>query len=124
MTDIHNDVLEDEDFDTILSSDIDFTGTLYFEKPFLIRGKVSGEISATNLLVVDEAAVVDANINASTVVIRGSVTGNVTVSERVEISTTGKLTGNVVAPEIYMEVGCIFNGLCAMTDRKTLEPPV
>jgi cytoskeletal protein CcmA (bactofilin family) len=122
MTDIHNDVLEDEDFDTILSSDIDFTGTLYFEKPFLIRGKVSGEISATNLLVVDEAAVVDANINASTVVIRGSVTGNVTVSERVEISTTGKLTGNVVAPEIYMEVGCIFNGLCAMTDRKTVEP--
>ncbi|MDR3160909.1 MAG: polymer-forming cytoskeletal protein [Spirochaetaceae bacterium] len=124
MTDIHNDVLEDEDFDTILSSDIDFTGTLYFEKPFLIRGKVSGEISATSLLVVDEAAVVDANINATTVVIRGVVTGNVTVSDRVELSNTGKLTGNVIAPEICMETGCIFNGYCTMTDRKAVEQSI
>jgi len=44
MTDVYNDFMEDADFDTILSSDIDFTGTLRFEKPFLIRGKVSGEI--------------------------------------------------------------------------------
>jgi cytoskeletal protein CcmA (bactofilin family) len=124
MTDIHNDVLEDEDFDTILSSDIDFTGSLYFEKPFLIRGKVSGEISATSLLVVDEEAVVDANINASTVVVKGSVSGNVTVSDRVEISNTGKLTGNVAAPDINMESGCIFNGYCTMTDRKAAEHPL
>jgi cytoskeletal protein CcmA (bactofilin family) len=121
MTDIHNDVLEDEDFDTILSSDIDFTGTLYFEKPFLIRGKMSGEISATSILVVDEAAVVDADIDASAVVVKGSVTGNVTVSDRVELSHTGKLTGNVTAPEINMESGCIFNGHCTMTDRKAAE---
>jgi hypothetical protein len=37
MTDVHNDILEDEDFDTILSADIDFSGTLNIEKPFLIR---------------------------------------------------------------------------------------
>jgi cytoskeletal protein CcmA (bactofilin family) len=124
MTDIHNDVLEDEDFDTILSSDIDFSGTINFEKPFLIRGRVSGEIAATSLLVVDEAAVVDANINASAVVIRGVVTGDVYAAEKVEITTTGKLTGNVTAPEIYMETGCIFNGRCTMTERKTFEPAV
>jgi len=53
MTDVYSDVLEDDDFDTILSPDIDFSGTLNFEKPFLIRGKVSGEISAKGLLVVD-----------------------------------------------------------------------
>jgi cytoskeletal protein CcmA (bactofilin family) len=121
MTDIHNDVLEDEDFDTILSSDIDFSGIINFEKPFLIQGRISGEIATKSLLVVDEAAVVDANINASSVVIRGSVTGNITASEKVEITTTGKLTGNVIAPEILMENGCIFNGRCTMTERKILE---
>jgi cytoskeletal protein CcmA (bactofilin family) len=121
MTDIHNDVLEDEDFDTILSSDIDFSGTINFEKPFLIQGKISGEIVTKSLLVVDEAAVVDANINASSVVIRGAVKGNITASEKVEITTTGKLTGNVIAPEIFMENGCIFNGRCTMTERKTFE---
>ncbi|MDR0689332.1 MAG: polymer-forming cytoskeletal protein [Spirochaetaceae bacterium] len=124
MTDIHNDVLEDEDFDTILSSDIDFSGIINFEKPFLIRGRVSGEIVATSLLVVDEAAVVDANINAAAVVIRGAVKGNITASEKVEITTTGKLTGNVTAPEIFMETGCTFNGRCTMSERKPLEQVV
>jgi cytoskeletal protein CcmA (bactofilin family) len=117
MTDVHNDVLEDEDFDTILAQDIDFSGTLIFEKPFLIRGKVSGEISARGLLVVDEEAVVDANINASRVIIRGSVKGNVTAAEKVEIAITGKLVGNVTAPEIFMETGCVFNGRCTMTEK-------
>jgi len=117
MTDVHNDALEDEDFDTILSSDINFSGTLNFEKPFLIRGRLSGDIIARGLLVVDEEAVVDANINASRVVIRGAVKGNVTASEKVEVTITGKLVGNVTAPEIFMETGCIFNGRCTMTER-------
>jgi len=117
MTDVHNDVLEDEDFDTILSSDINFSGTLNFEKPFLIRGRLSGNIVARGLLVIDEEAVVDANINASKVIIRGSVKGDVTASEKVEVAITGKLVGNVTAPEIFMETGCIFNGRCTMTEK-------
>jgi cytoskeletal protein CcmA (bactofilin family) len=117
MTDVHNDVLEDEDFDTILSSDINFSGTLNFEKPFLIRGRLSGEIAAQGLLVVDEEAVVEANINASRVIIRGSVKGNVTATEKVELTITGKLIGNVTAPEIFMETGCIFNGRCSMIGK-------
>jgi cytoskeletal protein CcmA (bactofilin family) len=120
MTDVHNDILEDEDFDTILSPDIDFTGTLNFEKPFLIRGKISGEISAQGLLVIDEEAVVNANINASRVVIRGQVQGDVTAAEKVEVTVTGKLTGDVISPEIFMETGCVFNGRCTMTDKKAI----
>jgi cytoskeletal protein CcmA (bactofilin family) len=121
MTDVHNDALEDEDFDTILSADIDFSGTLNFEKPFLIRGKVSGEIAAEGLLVIDEAAVVEANIFATKVIIRGTVKGNVTAAEKVDVTITGKLTGNVTAPEIFMETGCMFNGRCTMTGKKAAE---
>jgi cytoskeletal protein CcmA (bactofilin family) len=117
MTDVHSDVLEDEDFDTILSEDIDFSGTLHFEKPFLIRGKVSGEIAARGILVIDGEAVVNANISASRVIIRGQVKGNVTATEKVEVTVTGKLVGNVAAPEIFMETGCLFNGRCTMTEK-------
>jgi len=117
MADIYGDVLEDDDFDTILSPDIDFSGTLNFEKPFLIRGKVSGEISARGLLVVDGEAVVNANIDASRVIIRGFVKGDVTAAEKVEVAVTGRLEGNVTAPEIFMESGCVFNGRCNMTRK-------
>jgi cytoskeletal protein CcmA (bactofilin family) len=119
MTDVHNDMIEDEEFDTILSSDIDFSGVLNFEKSFLIRGKVSGEISAWGFLVIDEEAVVEANIRASRVLIRGFVKGNVTATDKVEVTITGKLIGNVAAPEIFMETGCVFNGQCTMTERSS-----
>jgi cytoskeletal protein CcmA (bactofilin family) len=117
MTDVHSDSLEDDDFDTILSPDIDFSGALNFEKPFLIRGKVSGEIKATGLLVIDEEAVVNADIITSRVVIRGFVKGNITATEKVEITVTGKLEGDVSVPEISMEAGCMFNGRCTMTEK-------
>jgi len=120
MTEVYNDFMEDSDFDTILSPDIDFTGTLQFEKPFLIRGKVSGEIISTGLLVIDENAVVNANINALRVLIRGQVKGDVTAVEKVEVTVTGKLAGNVTAPEILMESGCLFNGRCTMIGRNPL----
>jgi cytoskeletal protein CcmA (bactofilin family) len=117
MTDVHSDILSDEDFDTILSRDIDFIGTLNFEKSFLIRGKVSGEIKARGLLLIDEEAVVNADINTSKVIIRGQVKGDVTASEKVEIDATGKLEGNVTSPEIFMETGCVFNGRCRMIEK-------
>jgi cytoskeletal protein CcmA (bactofilin family) len=117
MTDGYNDFLEDSDFDTILSPDIDFTGTLHFEKPFLIRGKVSGEINASGLLVIDENAVVNANINALRVLIRGQVKGDVTAVQKVDITLTGKLAGNITTPEIFMESGCVFNGRCTMIGK-------
>jgi cytoskeletal protein CcmA (bactofilin family) len=117
MTDLHGDVLEDDDFDTILSPDIDFSGTLHFEKPFLIRGRVSGQISARGLLVVDGEAVVNANIDASRVIIRGFVKGDVSAAEKVEVTVSGRLEGNVTAPEIFMESGCVFNGRCTMIGK-------
>lgn len=114
MTDVHNDVLSDDDFDTVLSPDIDFSGVINFEKSFLVRGRISGEISARGVLLIDEGAVVEADIVADRVIIRGSVVGNVMASARLEITTSGKLEGNVNAPEIDFEIGCVFNGSCTM----------
>jgi cytoskeletal protein CcmA (bactofilin family) len=121
MTDVRNETLDEDDFDTILSPDIDFSGTLSFEKPFLVRGRVSGEIIARDLLVVDEGAFVEANIQAPQVIIRGTVQGNVVAENKVEITAQGKLVGDVSAPEVFMETGCVFNGFCTMTKRKNAE---
>ena len=118
MTDVHSDLIGDDDFDTILSADIDFSGTLIFEKPFLIRGRVSGEIKTQGVLVIDEEAVVNADIHAAKVVLRGTVKGDINATEKVEVAVSGRLDGNVTAPEILMETGCVFNGRCTMTEKK------
>ena len=117
MSDVNVDTLEDDDFDTVLSQDIDFSGTMSFEEPFLIRGNVSGEIDAKGLLVIDEDAVINAGISTSRVVIRGLVKGDVVASEKVELASTGRLEGDIVTPEISMETGCVFNGRCSMVGK-------
>ena len=35
---------DEEDFDTVMASDITFTGNIRFAKPFMIKGKMSGNI--------------------------------------------------------------------------------
>jgi cytoskeletal protein CcmA (bactofilin family) len=114
VNDTQNDNLDDDDFDTILSEDIDFKGVLHFEKSFLIKGKLEGDIDARGILLVDAGAEVIADIKADRVIIRGSVTGDITARRKVEVTFTGKLMGNVHAPEIQMEAGCVFNGQCRM----------
>jgi cytoskeletal protein CcmA (bactofilin family) len=106
--------LDDDDYDTILSEDIDFKGNVSFEKSFLIKGKMEGGIDARGILLVDTRAEVIADITADKVIIRGSVIGNVTARQKIEVTLTGKLEGNLHAPEIQMESGCVFNGLCRM----------
>ncbi|GHU21182.1 hypothetical protein FACS1894172_16610 [Spirochaetia bacterium] len=121
MIDPRSELLEDSDFDTILSRDIDFSGIIIFEKPFLIRGNVSGTIHGTGLLVIDTGATVEAIIDAPHVIIRGTVQGNIHASEKIEISRTGKLAGDILTMEIAFESGCLFNGRCTMSQQMLLE---
>ncbi|MDR2516248.1 MAG: polymer-forming cytoskeletal protein [Spirochaetaceae bacterium] len=119
MIDVHSEALDAEDFDTVITADIDFSGSLSFEKPLLIRGKVTGSVDSSGLLVIDEGAVVEAGISAARVVIRGTVRGDISAMERVEISATGKLYGDITAPAggFFMESGCVFNGRCIMREK-------
>jgi cytoskeletal protein CcmA (bactofilin family) len=67
--------------------------------------------------VIDEDAVVEADISGTKVIIRGTVTGNVTATEKVELTLTGRLTGDVTTPDILMETGCKFIGRCLMPEK-------
>lgn len=106
--------LDEEDYDTVLAPDIEFSGTINFEEPFMIKGRVSGKIDATSDLLIDTNAVVTADITASRVIIKGTVEGNVTATRMVHVFSSGRLTGDVTAPEVVLESGCFFSGICTM----------
>lgn len=106
--------LDEEDYDTVLAPDIDFTGTIEFSEPFMIKGRVSGQIDATSDLLIDLGSVVKANIKAKRVIIKGSVEGDVSATEMVHVFSSGHLVGDVTAPEVVLESGCFFSGICTM----------
>ena len=74
---------------------IAFRGEVSGEGDFHIAGRFEGDINVTGRVLVGEGADVDANINARSIVVGGTVRGNLSASTRVEILPTGVLTGTL-----------------------------
>lgn len=106
--------LDESDYDTVLENDIEFTGDIYFEKPLMIKGKVSGKLESSSDLSIEESAIVNANIFVDRVIIKGKVVGNVTAKTSVNVYASGQLTGDITSPEVVLEPGCFFSGICTM----------
>jgi len=99
---------------TVFGKDTDFLGDLSFSKSLQINGKFEGEISAGGYLIIDEEAVVKANIKAETVILKGTVTGNIEATHKLEISSGGKLYGNIRTAKLTIADGVVFEGKCEM----------
>lgn len=109
--------MEDDAFDTIVENDISFIGNIRLQKPFLIRGKITGKIDTQSDLVIDTNAVVEADINASRVLIRGKVKGNVHGEKLIFVTSSGSLDGDIVSQKVVLEPGSDFSGKCTMVKQ-------
>jgi cytoskeletal protein CcmA (bactofilin family) len=87
-----------------------FEGKFYISGSLKIDGKFEGEIKTDEELVVGESGRVRTNITAKSVVIAGTVIGNITARNEVRLLETGKVLGDVTAPMITLQKGVIVNG--------------
>ncbi len=121
MAEVRIKKVEEGEIDTILADDIDFTGTINFEKPLMIKGKVKGDIIAHGDLFVDEGAMVKAKIEANKVSAKGRIIGNIIAYSKVELFSTAEVTGDIATKEMEIESGAKFNGNCIMGGNKQDE---
>ena len=110
--------LEDEAFDTIVEDDISFTGSIKIKKTFLIRGNVNGTIDSTSDLVIDTGSVVNADIKAERVLVRGKVKGNVIGNKLIFVTASGSIDGDITTGKVVLEPGCVFTGKCSMVRKE------
>ncbi len=106
---------EEEEFDTVMASDISFTGTIRFAKPFMIKGQMNGTIDATSDLLIDTNAEVNADIKADRVLVRGKVQGDIRGTKLVYVTSTGSVNGDITSRQVVLEPGSTFSGKCTMT---------
>ncbi len=79
--------------------------------PLLIEGSVEGTVNLPESCVtIGRKGLVKADISAKEVVVMGTVNGNLTATDRVEIKNEGSLTGDVAAPRVAIEEGAFFKG--------------
>lgn len=99
---------------TILTSGCHFNGKLYCRGSSRIGGRIEGEVISEGMLIVEEAAVITAEVTADEVIIQGSVKGKLTAKGRVELAATSKFDGDISTPTLIIHEGAQFNGRAHM----------
>ena len=109
----------------MIGSKVKVTGDIESAEDLLIEGEVNGTISlAENELVIGNSGRVSADMEAKTIRIEGEVQGDITGRERVVITASGNVQGNVSAPRVMLEDGGRFKGSIDMGGSKAAAAPV
>jgi cytoskeletal protein CcmA (bactofilin family) len=109
-----------------LNADVEIKGTIKFAGELTFDGKLEGDINSDGTLNLSDNAVVKGNLNVSSVVLRGKITGNVTAKERIEIKAKTELFGDIKSPKLVIEEGVTFVGKSEVNPNKVSpkEPPL
>lgn len=111
---------------TLISNETVVDGTITFAGILEVEGRVNGNIAARD----DEQAVVRiqqnghvfGNVVAPLVVVNGTVTGNVTSSDHVELASHAVINGDVKYNLIEMMKGAQVNGRLVFADPASTTP--
>ena len=101
-----------QDFGTILGADAKFKGEMSFESSARVLGKFEGSIKSKGLVDIADGSDCKATVTAKEVTIEGHVDGNVEAADRLEIKSTGAITGDIVAGRMTMADGASISGHC------------
>lgn len=88
----------------------------------MLDARLRGEITANDTLVIGDHGVVEATVRAVVLVIRGKLIGKATASERVELKSSARVTGDVEAPVIVVEEGAVLDGQRRTTKQADARP--
>ncbi len=107
---------------TVFGQETEFEGMLEFTDNLVITGKFKGEIKATGDLEIEKGAVCTVSkMTANSIVVSGSVTGDIDAAERVEMCTGSIVHGDVKTARIRIAENVEFEGQISMLET---EPDV
>lgn len=94
---------------SVISMECYFQGTLNVQGSLRIDGKLNGSVDNARHVVVGEQGVVEGDITAKSIVISGTVKGNL-CAEHIDVLNTSKITGDIKSKTIIMESGSTVKG--------------
>jgi cytoskeletal protein CcmA (bactofilin family) len=102
----------------ILNSDVEIKGNLKFAGELTFEGKLDGEIHSDGTLLLGDSAIINGNINAAAVVVRGKVNGNISAKEKIDIKSKAEVFGDIRSSKLAIEEGVTFVGKTEVNPNK------
>src|ERR1044071_4572713 len=93
---------------TVIGADTHIKGEMNFDGSARILGKFEGNIHAKGELHIADGASCKAVVEANKVTVDGTVEGNVSARERVELTSKAKMKGDLVAARLLVAEGASF----------------
>jgi cytoskeletal protein CcmA (bactofilin family) len=104
---------------TSFGNDPELNGEINFVDMLRVNGHIAGSLySKKGTLIVDTAALIDADVEVCIAVIGGTVNGDIVAHQKVELGPTAKIYGNIWTRSLEIRSGAIFEGVCQMIEDK------
>ncbi|MEM9622972.1 MAG: polymer-forming cytoskeletal protein [Pseudomonadota bacterium] len=104
----------------MIGQTIKIKGTISGDENLIIEGTVDGSVDLPKHdLTIGNTGKLSADLSAKTVKIDGQVTGDIAGSEKVIVSKSGHVRGNIVAPRVTLEDGAKFKGSIDMDPNES-----
>ncbi len=100
---------------TLIGKGAVFNGNLSAPETLRIDGEINGNCECSELLIIGAEGCIKGDITAQSVIISGTVEGDIVAQARVELHSTGKVTGNITARSLVIDEDAFFDGRCVMT---------
>ncbi len=95
---------------TVLGESARLEGKFTIQESIQIECEVAGEINVEGRLVIGNKGIVRADVNTVDALIRGHYEGKMVATGNVEITSTGRVSGNIETDSLIISKGALFKG--------------
>jgi cytoskeletal protein CcmA (bactofilin family) len=101
-------------FSTVLGTDAVFKGQLEFNKDVRLLGRFEGEIISGGKLVIEDSGQLTGEAHADHIRVNGEVKGNLDGGQKVELSESARMEGDLKTSRLEIAEGAVFVGRCTV----------
>ncbi len=95
---------------TVIGAGITIEGEVTSDEDVIVQGTLRGKLAAKDAVTVEQSGTVEADISGGPIAVAGSVTGDITSTDRVDLQNGAKVIGSVKATRITIADGAQFKG--------------
>jgi cytoskeletal protein CcmA (bactofilin family) len=112
------------DRETVIGVETRISGEIRGDEELLVKGRVDGKIQLSQALTVDKGAIVQADVDVKSLVVAGTLVGNIVASESVRLQASARVVGDLASPRVMMEAGAAYRGRVDMGDIEAARAAV
>ena len=99
---------------TIIGGNSKIEGRLTAAESTRIDGLLEGKIMSESSVIIGEHGLVRGDIDAVEILVAGTVYGNLRAQERIQLTETGRVLGDIFTKTLVIDEGASFKGQCTM----------